>query len=67
MSDVYVMIKIDEKEVHVKLKSSTLNNGNLAMIFRLDLTGSKGINVHFFRKRGDNSPNRYWILPRRGL
>ena len=35
MSDVYIKIKMDEKEV--KLKSSTLNNSNLAMIFRLDL------------------------------
>jgi len=35
MSDVYIKIKMDEKEV--KLKSSTLNNGNLDMIFRLDL------------------------------
>ena len=65
MSDVYVKIKIDEKEVYVKLKSSTVNNGNLAMIFRLDL--NQGINVLFLRRRGDNSPTRYWILPRRGL
>ena len=35
MSDVYIKIKMDEKEV--KLKSSTSNNSNLAMIFRLDL------------------------------
>ena len=35
MSDVYIKIKMNEKEV--KLKSSTLNNSNLAMIFRLDL------------------------------
>ena len=35
MSDVYIKIKMDEKEV--KRKSSTLNNTNLAMIFRLDL------------------------------
>ena len=35
MSDVNIKIKMDEKED--KLKSSTLNNSNLAMIFRLDL------------------------------
>ena len=35
MSNVYIKIKMDEKEV--KLKSSTLNNSNLAMILRLDL------------------------------
>ena len=35
MSDVYIKIKMDEKEV--KLKSSTLNNCNPSMIFRLDL------------------------------
>ena len=63
MSDVYVKIKMDEKEI--KLKSSTLNNGNLAMVFRLDL--NQGINVHFLRRRGDNSLIRYWLLPRRGL
>ena len=38
MSDVYIKIKMDEKdEKEVTLKSSTLNNSNLAMIFRLDL------------------------------
>ena len=35
MSDVYIKIKMDEKEV--KLKSSTLNNSSSSMIFRLDL------------------------------
>ena len=35
MSDVYIKIKMDKKEVN--LKSSTLNNGNLDMMFRLDL------------------------------
>ena len=35
MSDVYIKIKMDEKEV--TLKSSTLNNGNLDMMFRLHL------------------------------
>ena len=63
MSEVYVKIKMDEKEI--KLKSSSLNNRNLAMIFRLDL--NQGINVHFLRRRGDNCLIRYWLLPRRGL
>ena len=35
MSDVYIKIEMDEKEV--KLKSPTLNNGNLDMMFWLDL------------------------------
>ena len=35
MSDVYIKIKMNE--IEVKLKSSTLNNSNLAMIFRFDL------------------------------
>ena len=37
MSDVHVKIKTDEKWKGVKLKTSTLNKGNLAMIFSLDL------------------------------
>ena len=55
MSDVYIKIKMDEKQV--TLKSSTLNNGNLDMMFRL----------HLNQRRGDNSPIRYWLLPRLGL
>ena len=35
MSDVYIKIKMDKKRV--KVKSSTLNNCNLDMMFRLDL------------------------------
>ena len=63
MSEVYVKIKMDEKEI--KLKSLTLNNRNLAMIFRLNL--NQGINVHFLGRRGDNCLIRYWLLPRQGL
>ena len=63
MSEVYVNIKMEEKEI--KLKSSTLNDRNLAMIFRLDL--NQGINVHFLGRMGDNCLIRYWLLPRQGL
>ena len=35
MPDLNVKIKMDEKEKGVKRKSLTLNNGTLAMIFRL--------------------------------
>ena len=41
MSDVYIKVKMDEKEV--KLKSSTLNNGNLDRMFRLNL--DQGIHI----------------------
>ena len=43
MSDIYIKIKMDEKEV--KLKSSTVNNGNLDMMFRLYL--NQGIYISF--------------------
>ena len=41
------------REKRVKLKSSTLNNGTLAMIFRLVL--NREIYIHFLQRRGDNS------------
>ena len=66
MSDVYVKIKMGEKEKRVKLKSSTLIKGNLAMIFRVDL--NQGIYVHFLRRRGDNFTISYvLLLAHRGL
>ena len=44
---------MDEKEKGVKHKSLTLNNGTLAMIFRLVL--NQEIYVHFVQRREDNS------------
>ena len=54
MSDVSAKIKMDEK--WVKLKSSTLNKGNRAIIFGLDLNQGIYVHVYSLRRRGDNSP-----------
>lgn len=43
MLDVYIKIKMDEKEV--KFKFLILNNSNLVMIFRFDL--NQGIYIFF--------------------
>ena len=59
MSDVYVKIKMGQKlKKDVKLKSLTLNNGTLAMVFRLIL--NQEVSVRSFKEGEKILP--FWLL-----